>query len=129
MPGKLKHYESDSATKLFHDKPPEIILDKSTLELYLIGFREAILNRKPNFYDYVKIVIKILLTISILVTSDFKDFMGLDKNNVFIFYVFVIAIFCFTEASDLFKRDESKYKTTDPEKMADVIIENCNKQK
>ncbi len=120
-------FSSSSRLTMIHKSNPDFSINKSDLIIYLKHFKDAIFNkaRKPK----LQTVMEILFYWSIFFTSTFSG-IGFISGNIIKYVLFAIAtIVTYTKISDLISKDESKYKETDEEKMADIIEESCKQLK
>ncbi len=110
-----------------HKSRSNIFIYKSDMELYLRHYKDAIENKKDKKYFFVKII-ELLFIFSIFFTANFKSFL---INGQYIKYIYLIfaTIISVLYIQKFFKKDDSKFGVIDPEKMANIIENNCDKNK
>lgn len=112
---------------IVHQANSDIEINKSDLILYLIHFKNSIQNKRR-----VEVLISLANTafiLSIFFTSDFKTLGGFSGEMIHSIYIVFAAIIIYDLYLKVFKKDDSKYKTDDPENMALIIEDNCKKKK
>src|SRR3989344_4664318 len=110
---------------LVHPTSVDIKINKSDLILYLIDFKRSVLNRKKE-----RVLISIANTVfilSIFFTSDFKSILGISEATIKGVYIFFASIIIYDLVSKTFKKDDSRYKTDNPDYLALTIEDNSRK--
>ncbi len=118
---------SSSTPLAVHKTNPLFAINKSDLIIYLKHFKDAVIHKtkKPK----LQAVMEVLFYWAIFFTSTFSSISFISGSMVKYTLFAVASILTYTKISDLFSPDQSKYKQTDEENMADIIEESCKQVK
>jgi len=118
--------ESPEELYYIYPKAEEIIINKANLQIKLDKFKDKIKN-SFSLYDLLAIV----ALWSPIFTADFKDLFGISSTSIkvgyIIFALFITIIILWPRLSSIFSVD--KTISSDPEEMAQKILEQCQKKK
>ena len=109
-----------------HRHNSDIDINKSDLIIYLGHYKSSIENKKKD--GIIITFVNVSFVWSIFFTSSFFSVGILEGNYIRIIYIIFATIITYDQLMKVFKKDNSKYKESDPEKMVDIIENNCKKK-
>jgi hypothetical protein len=116
-----------SKSLMIHRSNPDFEINKSDLQIYLGHYKASIENRRKD--SILITLVKVAFVWSIFFTADFISIGDFKGSYIRILYIILATSMSYNQIQKSIKRDNSKYKEIDPEKMADIIEENCKKAK
>jgi len=111
---------------MVHTPTPDMRINKSNLILYFEDFKKSVESEKKD--NWIITVLELAFVFSFFLTSSFKDLSFIKHNYILYIYIFIGAIYVVLKVQKSFKKDISKNKQSDPEKMVDIIENNCQKE-
>ncbi len=115
-----------SKNLVMHNSKPDMQINKADLIIYLGYFRDAVVNKTKDGVPVA--LLRLAFVFSFFLTSSFKNFNYITSNHLLSLYIFLAGAYMFYEIQKALKKDDSKYKKTSPEEMADIIESNCKKK-
>jgi hypothetical protein len=109
-----------------HRHNSDIDINKSDLIIYLGHYKNSIENNKKD--GIIITLVNVSFVWSIFFTSAFSSVGVLEGNYIRIIYIIFATIITYDRFTKTFKKDNSKYKESDSERMVDIIENNCKKK-